>query len=161
MLTFGCCSVELWDPDKRRKVVYVDSKIFTERSVELRRSLFLFHRCIHSNIAMARSNDFDVSFVSCDRYLFFRDNSHMNLSLIFIFYKIKNSLNGQKVSVWVPIHSMAFFFGGITLAEDFSLLPTFIFSSLTWMMLTLMVNTKNHPNPWSRCMVCLFRTLVK
>lgn len=51
---------------------------------------------------------------------------------------------------WLPIHSMALFLAGITLAERPSLYPSFWFFGLGWMLLSLQTYRNNSSNPWHK-----------
>lgn len=53
----------------------------------------------------------------------------------------------------MPIHSIVFFVSGITVAEDLTLIPSFLFFGAAWILLTKMYYGSNHPNPWKRCKV--------
>ena len=68
--------------------------------------------------------------------------------------KLDITKSSTKVCLWMPIHSIFFFFGGITVAEDLRLLPSFMFFALSWILLTIMFRNSRHPNPWKRTKVC-------
>ena len=53
-------------------------------------------------------------------------------------------------TIKLPIHSMIAFIGGILLAEDYSLLPSFLLFGIAWMLLATMAYQNSHPSPWRK-----------
>lgn len=51
---------------------------------------------------------------------------------------------------WLPIHSVAVFFAGVTLAEKPSLYPSYWFFGLGWLLLSVQTWRNNTSNPWLR-----------
>jgi len=56
----------------------------------------------------------------------------------------------KKTTILLPIHSMTLFFSAVTLVEKPSLLPSYIFGSIAWLLIAVMGFRHNNPDPWDQ-----------
>jgi len=56
----------------------------------------------------------------------------------------------KPVTIKLPVHSAIAFFGGILLAEDYSLFPSFLLFGIAWGLLGTMEYQNSHPSPWRK-----------
>ena len=54
----------------------------------------------------------------------------------------------KQTTIYLPLHSMVAFIGGILLAADFSLLPSFILFGFAWFLLSTSGHFSRFPSPW-------------
>ena len=57
----------------------------------------------------------------------------------------------KKVSFLIPLHSIAMFLVGITLAERPTLFPSFSMFSIGWLLMAVQNYRFKSPNPWDQC----------
>jgi hypothetical protein len=57
----------------------------------------------------------------------------------------------KSVNVLLPLHSIFVFGFGICVAEDFNLIPSFLYFSMAWLMLAKLGEQRENDNPWHHC----------
>ena len=56
----------------------------------------------------------------------------------------------SETKIWLPLHSIVAFVGGILLIENFNLLPSMFFFGIAWIFLATMEKRRQHPSPWEQ-----------
>ena len=54
------------------------------------------------------------------------------------------------LGMYLPIHSLVFFFTGVLLVEKPYMLPSFVLLAMAWIMLASLTVRRQHPSPWGR-----------
>lgn len=173
---FRRCTDYVLTYDLFRSVVANERRTFGTLTVRLRLEYDSYRDFIKGSLSLPPINYINLAQKSGFRCSYFVVHGEGNLdrfdmetvtayraeleSYLIVWHYIKVSAislllwRGQKEIKWrnsrvqIPIHSAVFFIMGITLVENFDLLPSYFLFSIAWLLLTTNEFRQKHPSPW-------------